>query len=179
MAAGATEILSLEDAKREFQVESSDVSEDSRVGDIIHQAVALVARLSGLPLVDRDSDVQVYLAGMHDPILLPQHVKSINSVKYWENEDEFRLAPTHTLSATLGRFQPVEFEGTGLYPPADGWPRAYLDMLLVDVKIGYDLDGTNKDIRTAVILVARQIYLGHPDVSVPQYLLYNMGSFGA
>ena len=179
MASSATDILSLADAKHEFQVEDSDVSEDTRVGGIINQAVSLVGRLSGLPLVDRSMEAFATLGGTTDPVLLPRHVKSIISVKYWESEDEVRAEPTHTVSGTLGRMQAVEHKGTLLYPPADGWPAPYTGVLLVTCNVGVDLDNTNEDIRTAVILVARQIYNGHPDVSVPQYLLYNLGSFGA
>ena len=179
MAVSATDILSLADAKHEFQVEDSDVSEDTRVGGIINQAVSLVGRISGLPLVDREKGSFVIpnpLAVVFFPFL---HVKAVVSVKYWEDESEARTDPTHTVSDTLGRTQIVPYKGTLIYPPANGWPGAYNGVLLVTCNVGVDLDNTNEDIRTAVILVARQIYNGHPDVSVPQYLLYNLGSFGA
>ena len=105
MASSATDILSLADAKHEFQVEDSDVSEDTRVGGIINQAVSLVGRLSGLPLVDREQKrVRSPTLGGYDrssaPAILARQEPSV-SVKYWE-ERGARCAPSrHTLLAGL------------------------------------------------------------------------------
>ena len=180
MADSAIGILSLEQAKRQLQIdEGTDLDNDDDLTDIIEQAVNLIARLTGLPLIDTDKTVWVRMGhGRSGRVVVPlKNIKSYESIKYWETSDEAREEPEHTVdTGTLGRTEELLL-GTLVYPPSGHWPAAHNSLLQFTCKVGIDLGPNNKDIRTAVILVARQISNGHPEITLPRTLLFNLTAF--
>ena len=180
MAASATDILSIESVKFQLQIDDgTELDNESELTSIIKRAVGFVSRITGVPLIDSSKVAWAGISsGATNPVVVPlKNIKTIESIKYWTTLDETRLAPTHEVVTTrIGRLEELPF-GTVVHPPADGWPDACNSMLEFTCKVGVDIDEGNEDILTLVVLVARQIANGHPEIHLPKTLLINMTDF--
>ena len=165
MATNPLEILTLEQAREQLNVDADRTDQDEAVTQAIKGAVSHVMRKTGLPLLDRTLVGYVTPADDDCPVFLPAlHVHEITAFAYWETSQKLRDEPSGTIEPEdLGRRVEtpagVLEEGTWIYPPAAGWP-SYLRMstFKVTALLRYELDAAAEDVRNQVILMTRHYY---------------------
>lgn len=161
----ADEVVTVATLRNEFQV--TDASRDTRIELIRDQAIELVERRTGLPLIDRDVVLQVLRPVKSiEPIRLDAwDVKAVVSVQFWQTTDTLRLEPTGMIDvAGLGRLVQASypFYYPAIYPPMSGWPTILEDSCFVfTVKRG--LEVVDKGTLASIVLTARQLFQGQMD----------------
>lgn len=140
MARQATEILSLDAAKRQLRIDGNDT--DTLLLEAIRAAVSDVSRRTGLPLLDVQRQFYEVPTRPDCPVQLPtRHVKSVDRIAYWTPAQKFREEPAGTIDvSTLGRI--CEHQGTTLvFPPDTDWPeREPGTPWQIVVTVGYEAD---------------------------------------
>ena len=120
----ALDVLSLDSAKQELQVENT-AAFDARITMNIGAAVDFVARELGRPLIDVHEALPVHppAAGDELPVeLRATDVATVGDVSFWTPTSSLRLDPDGTVTrADLGRVLIGDNEVVA-YPPVGGWP---------------------------------------------------------
>lgn len=158
MATDATDVLSLDEAKRELRVEGTD--HDTLITAHLEVAVQHVSDYIDQPLLDTADEVVASIPCDSDmPVEVRRSaVKSVQSVQYWEPDGSLNADPGGTQSI-VGRLEQVS--NTHIYriwPPDGGWPDA-LDESYFIVNLTRGLEAT-KSIKQAVAIVLTQLYDG-------------------
>ena len=166
MAATALDILSLDSAKRQLQVENTDTF-DARIEADIGAAVDFVERELGRPLLDL-TEIYEYSppsAGATYPLRIEAtDATGVDSINYWTQDGELRLAPAGQLAESdLGRVLLAD-ELVEVWPPAAGWPAAlggsYLEVYITRA---FDTEA-HPSVRHAVICATRNFYNGATEI---------------
>ena len=171
MASSALEIVSLETMRSELELASDDDFDDDSITIAITDAVSFVAYRIGLPLIAVTETLRCYLPTMIKddvPIYFEaKAVTAVNQIGYYLTTQKQREEPTGVIAGNaLGRHvKEGRFDiDNWIFPPATNWP----EMLEVDrtrevhieVAREFAIDDKNRQIRSAVILAARDIYNG-------------------
>ena len=161
----ADEVVTVATLRNEFQV--ADASRDTRIELVRDQAIALVERRTGLPLIDRDVTLQVLRPVKDtDPIRIDAwDVKSVVSILFWQTTDTLRLEPTGAIDVTeLGRLVKESYPSyyPAIYPTIGGWP-TILDNSCLVITVKRGVTEVNKGTLASIVLTARQLFQGQMD----------------
>ena len=160
MAEHAVDIVSVVEMRDELQL-GDDQSHNDRVMRVITQSVAWVSKRLSIPLIDTIIVHYLTIPRLEDyPIKHKLNdIKSIEAFKYWELTQRLREDPTGIVEVnTLGR---VTIDR--IWPPEANWPSALYDSTF-QVSIKHGLAAIEPDHKAAVILGARQLYIGYPEI---------------
>ena len=161
MAENVEGVVSVDEMRNELQIDVGDNSFDVRIERVITQSVAWVSKRLSIPLIDT-----TLLHYLNVPMLKERpidhklnDIKSIETFKYWEADQKLREVPNGNIAANdLGRVTYKE-----IWPPKDGWPDTLFDSTFY-VSIKHGLDEIDPDHKAAVILGARQLFIGYPEI---------------
>lgn len=166
MAAAATDILSLDDAKLQLRIDGDD--HDALVTTAIGAAVSYVAKRTRLPLIDHSRTAWFSEAPAKPEtrmVIDDPYLTEITSWTYLTTTQDAHGDRDGTIDvSTLGRIETDHLGRTIINPPTDGWPEmdtSWERDVLVQ-KIVYTRGYTPADhedlIKQAVILVMRDFY---------------------
>ena len=160
MAATATDVLSLADAKQELKVIDTNQF-DAKITNQIAAAVSFVERQLGRPLIDAETIVDCWRPGDTDPLCVRMHdVDRVVDVEYWSTDSSLREDPDDGVTvADLGRID-TRPDQTIIYPPAGGWPEILSgSWLRVSMVRAFDTE-RHPSVRQAVVVALRMFYAG-------------------
>ena len=145
----------------------------------IKGAVSHVARRTNLPLIVSTDRIQIVtprdISGTDSAICFySPYVTAVTEAVYFDTDQEFGEEPTGSIVvATLGRraYEPpylIDRKGWNVqYPPPDGWPdmlfKDGINQMVLTVTRDFNIDEKSESLRSAIILVARNLYLGFRD----------------
>lgn len=175
MAENATDILSVADARLQFRA-PDNAEENAIIEQNIKSAVDHVQERTGIPLLNVTEAKEVFPTNIESAIILPgRFVAEVTEIKYWQTTQKLREAPAGSVTVSdLGRLV-IDKQWAILYPPAAGWPeRLPASPLLAEYVRKYDSDSDGfENVKTAVILVAREYYEGRREIANPINLAVN------
>lgn len=123
-----------------------------------------MARPLGAPLVDRTIRLRGRVVGDRDrPVTVRQvGLRSVSAIRYWSEDGDFRRDPDAAVAISdLGRVYPVGKTCLLIWPPAAGWPETLENSnLQIDLVQGIELSARTDQLRQAVVLMVRFLYLG-------------------
>ena len=178
MATSATDIISLNEAKRQVGISEDDTSDDANVTSAISGAVGVAQSFLEIPLLDvnetlRETDRQICFYSASQPIMVRARdiypappnpnpdslTDGIEAIRYWTTDQEIREEAGGTIDvATLGR-RVESWPSTLIYPPDDGWPeRLSQTGFEIDVRRGYEIKTGQEDIKSAILILTQMIY---------------------
>lgn len=173
MATDPLAILSVADMRGELRDAEADAS---NVTQAIRGAVSHVQKRTGLPLLRVEETQQIILPtypGGRDYSIrfYAPSITSVTAITYWLTTQTFDEEPAGTIDvSTLGRLvvEPaylIDPSGYAVqYPPADGWPEMLFNrcsQMLFTVRREFTIDDESEALKSAIILVARNLYLGY------------------
>ena len=161
MAASATDVVSVAEAKEELRLQ--DNSRDSLVESHIASAVSFISELLEAPLVDRIEDFQADIPAPNDPIRVRVYKpRMITSLKYWGPADSMRVAAPQTLTGygVLLKASKDTASRYLIYPPEAGWPDT-LQGSHFAIRIKRGMDATD-GIKQAVLIGVSNLFDGFP-----------------
>lgn len=180
MAATALDIISLDRAKEQLQVDTVSDAVDRNVTDAVKGSVDYIQKTLGIPLIDRN----LYLFcrppfNADHPIAWDKknrYVSSIASIEYWTAAGNLREEADGSIDTSdLGRLLRYYNERyderyiVGVYPPEGGWPDV-LSYSGFNVKLVESITKVPDAIMSAIILRARGIYEGYEEtIDSPQF----------
>ena len=162
MAASATDVLSVADAKAQLRIDGEDAN--ALVQDLIEQAVAYVSEAARLPLIDRAETLRPRPPySKSSPMVLPvRFVKAVTEFQYWSLASQYeREAPGETIDVSELRIDARETGRTLLWRATD-WPDMQAFRPQVTVTRGYDIPARGSPVRSALILTVRALAEGRP-----------------
>ena len=175
MAENATDILSVADARLQFRA-PDNAEENAIIEQNIKSAVDYVQERTGIPLINVTEAKEVFPHEDTGTLLLEgRFIKEVTEIKYWEPTQELRENPSGTVTLTdLGRLN-IDSWCADQYPPAAGWPER---MAWSPLRVEFTQEFTHEsrgyeNIKTAVILVAREYYEGRREIANPINLAVN------
>lgn len=165
MAAAATDILSLADAKLQLRIDGDD--HDSLVTTAIGAAVSHVSAVTRLPLVDHSKTIYRAPPASSDAVMTIEdaYLKTITEWTYITPDQNMQADRAGTITiADLGRIETDMHGYTHIQPPVAGWPDMSnrYGVRPTTQKIvytrGYTPAAHEDRIKQAVILVMRDFY---------------------
>lgn len=163
-SATALDFLPLDDMKRELRIETSDTSQDDLITGNIEQAVSFVERRTSRVIVNQSKVLT--LAPPYSSagaLVIPERdVLSVGTVQYWTTAGALRDNPDGTITG-LGRLHSRPLEYAYVFPPTTGWPDVLADSCY-EVTVNLGLDDPPKSMKSAAILVVRQLYEGFIEI---------------
>ena len=183
MAASATDVLSVSDMKEELRIPGATTSHDDLLERQIESAVSFIQVSLRAPLVD---EVDVYrlepVAGMREPLIFgAPALKRIENLEFWTTSGSSISDPDgHIDGADLGRlaFGQYDWQTHGLYPTSSGWPDTLPDTAFqLTVTRGIDITPETAALRSATILLVRQLYDGYRQIRPNEAFLRILAPF--
>ena len=165
-SATALDFLPLAEMKRNLRIEPGDTSQDDLIEGNIEEAISFIERRASRVIVNQSKVLNLIPpASSMTLLLLPgRDILSVGEVKYWTTSGALRDDPNGTVTG-LGRFfnSVNTSQNSYVYPPTAGWPEVLSDSCL-QVTVNLGLDDPPAGIKSAAILVARQLYDGYAEI---------------
>ena len=167
--ANATDVLSVADARVEvLRLDAADATFDTALSGYIEGAVEFVERHTGSALLQRIETFEAYAKGSDPMRFCHRYAFKATEIKYWTDAEALRIDPVGTVALSdTGRkvWGDRPYWQHCIWPPEDGWPDAERNTFRIKVCTGTDL-GEAKGLRQAVIVAARQLWDGMPEVTM-------------
>lgn len=177
MAATALDIVSVPDMKEELRIPGATTSQDALLKRQIESAVSYCQHGLRAPLIDV---VNVYrltpVTGTTAPLIFAAPaLKAVEHLDYWTPTGSEIAAPNGRIGgADLGRlaFGRYDWQTHGLSPTTSGWPETLPDtVFLLSAKRGIDITPETAALRSAVILLVRNLYDGYRQIRTNEAFL--------
>ena len=172
----ATAVVSLAEAKRELR--DPPDSADALITAHIAAAVNYIEAWLSRPILRVNRECDVLATGKNPMIFRLNDAYDVRSIKYWSDEDAFRLEPDESVvDREASPVVPLSEVGRVEYgkwpnfvhciyqPGGDGWPDAYQDTFRVVMYAGIDIAKAT-GLKQAIILGVRQLWDGHAEVTM-------------
>ena len=169
MANNVYDIITLDDMKGELRRERGDISLDREIERAMETAVAHVSGRTCLPLIATQKHARLYDRSRSQstkPIHPPDPwIVSVQNILYYMPDEEWSDVPTGTIAGADVSLRDINGQKF-IDPPDGGWPEMYqsprsdLARFLVDYTADFTITHETAYLRSAIILVARDIFQG-------------------
>lgn len=170
MAATALDILPLDLMRQELRIPDGVVSQDAMLARQIESAVSYIQHSLRAPLVDVTDVYRLTpVTGTTAPLIFAAPaLKAVENLAFWTPAGSKIAAPNGRIDgAALGRLAlgRYDWQTHGLSPTTSGWPETLPDtVFMLTVTRGLDISPETAALRSAVVLLVRQLYDGYRQI---------------